>query len=309
MKFLSLLAALLLEQMRPLRQGNPVQTAFERYAAALELRLNAGQHTHGVMAWLLAVVPVALAAIAVFHLLYAVSPLLAWSWNIGILYLTIGFRQFSHYFTEIIHGLREGNATTAREYLARWRGDGAAAAELTTPEMARVSIELALVGSHRHVFGPIAWFLVLGPAGAIIYRAAAILSEKWGPSRTEADFGDFGRFAQRFFFWYDWVPARLTAASFAIVGNFEDAIYAWRTQAIAWAASAHGVILASGAGALGVRLGGTISRGAGVEYRPELGQGDEADVDYMQSTVGLIWRALVLWMFLIFVVTVAHSLG
>ena len=171
-----------------------------------------------------------------------------------------------------------------------------------------MSIELGLIGSHRHVFGPIAWFIVLGPAGAILYRSGAILAEKWGVQR-DAEFGEFGLFAQRFFVWFDWVPARLTAASFAIVGNFEDAIYCWRTQAAAWAGRARGILLASGGGALGVRLGDPLHEAAGVEFRPELGLGDEADADYMQSAVGLIWRALVLWMFLIFVVTVAHSLA
>lgn len=293
--------------MRPLRQGNPIQAAFERFTSTLERQLNAGQYFHGVIAWLLVVVPVAFVTVSVFYLLKGVSPVLAWAWNIGILYLTMGFRQFSHYFSETIHALREGEEATAREFVARWRGESAAA--FTPTEVARVSIELALVGAHRHVFGPIAWFVVLGPAGAIIYRMSAILGEKWGPARTEPEFGEFGQFAQRFFFWYDWIPARLTAVSFAIVGNFEDAIYAWRTQAIAWASRAHGIILASGAGALGVRLGGPLHQGGSAQYRPELGQGDEADVDYMQSAVGLIWRALVLWMFLLFIITVAHSLG
>ena len=171
-----------------------------------------------------------------------------------------------------------------------------------------MSIELGLIGSHRHVFGPIAWFIVLGPAGPILYRCGAILAEKWGAHRG-AEFGEFGLFAQRFFVWFDWVPARLTAASFAIVGNFEDAIYCWRTQAAAWPGRARGILLASGGGALGVRLGDPLHEADGVQFRPELGLGDEADVDYMQSAVGLIWRALVLWMFLIFIVTVAHSLA
>jgi cobalamin biosynthesis protein CobD/CbiB len=306
LKFLSLLAALLLEQMRPLRAGNPVYASFERYATMLEVQLNAGQHHHGVVAWLLAVGPIALATIVVYYVLHAISPPLAWIWSVAVLYLTMGFRQFSHYFTEIIHALREGDLATARTILGRWRG--LSADEFTSAEIARVSIELALVGAHRHVFGPIASFLVLGPAGPVIYRTSAILAEKWGRTR-DPEFGDFGLFAQKFFFWFDWLPARLTAASFAIVGNFEDAIYCWRTQAVAWARGAHGLILASGGGAIGVRLGNPLHQDGSVQFRPELGIGDEADVDYMQSAVGLIWRALVLWMFLIFVVTVAHSLG
>ena len=299
--------------MRPLRQTNPIYAAFDRYASALERHFNAGQYQHGVIAWCLAVLPIAIATALISYLLHAVSPLASWLWNIAVLYLTMGFRQFSHYFTEIMHALRDGNIATAREYVGRWRGNSAE--EFTPSEIARVSIELGLAGSHRHVFGPIAWFVVLGPAGAVLYRTSTILAEKWA-ARRDAEVGAFGEFAQRFFHGLDWVPARLTAASFAIVGNFEDAIYCWRTQAATWAARAEGnaaaapaLILASGGGALGVRLGNALREPGSVEFRPELGLGEEADVDYMQSAVGLIWRALVLWMFLVLVVTVAHSLG
>jgi cobalamin biosynthesis protein CobD/CbiB len=306
LKFICLVLALLLEQVRPLREGNPVYGAYERYAKLLERELNAGQRHHGAIAWLLAVGPIVLVTVAVYYALHAINPALGWAWNIGVLYLTMGFRQISHYYTETLHALRERDIAKAREYLARWRGSPAD--EFTPAEVARVSIELALIGSHRHVFGPIAWFLVLGPAGPIVYRASAILAELWG-RRRDAEFGDFGMFAQKVFYWLDWLPARLTAASFAVVGNFEDAIYCWRTQALAWARGAHGIILASGGGALGVRLGDALREDGTVKFRPELGLGEEADVDYMQSTVGLIWRALVLWMFLLLVVTVAHSLG
>lgn len=306
MKFLSLLAALLLEQLRPLREGNPAQLGFERYADQLERQLNAGEHGHGVLAWCLAVLPLAIGTAIVSYALYAATPLAGWLWNIAVLYVTMGFRRFSHYFTLITRALREQDLAVAREALGRWRGK--TAAEFTPNEIARVSIELALVGSHRHVFGPIALFILLGPAGAVLYRLSAILAERWEKPGDPA-FGAFGDFAQRVFFLLDWVPARLTAVSFAIVGNFEDALYCWRTQAETWAAQAYGIILASGGGALGVRLGDALREPGSVEFRPELGLGEAADVDYMQSAVGLIWRALVLWIFLIFIVTIAHSLG
>jgi adenosylcobinamide-phosphate synthase len=306
LKFLSLLAALLLEQAYPLRHGNAVHAAFMRYAASLEKQLNAGQYYHGVIAWMLAVLPFVVVTVLLSYVLYAASPVLAWAWNIAVLYLTMGFRQFSHYFREIARALRDGDMVKAREYLARWRGEPAT--DLMSSEVTRLALELALVGSHRYVFGPIAWFLVLGPAGAVIYRLSLMLTEAW-PTRGDADSEEFSEFAHRFFFWLDWAPARLTAASFAIVGNFEDAIYCWRTQTASWTAGADGVLVASGAGALGVRLGDAVHQCGTVKFRPELGTGDEADVDYMASATGLIWRALVLWLFLVFIVTVAHSLG
>ncbi len=306
MSFLSLVAALLLEQVRPLRHGNRIYLLFTRYANNLERQFNAGHYRHGIVAWLLAVLPVVVIVFAVQLLLSRMSPPLAWLWNIAVLYLTMGFRQFSHYFTEIMRVLRDDDLAAARNYLGRWSGESVS--ELNANEIARVAIELGLVGSHKHVFGTVALFVVLGPAGAVLYRLAAMLNEKWG-GRSDAEFGEFGRFAERFFYWLDWLPTRLTASSFAVVGNFEDAIYCWRTQARSWPAHAQGIILAAGAGALGVRLGDTLHQYGSARYRPELGVGEAADVVYMHSTVGLIWRALVLWMFLLLLVTVAHSLG
>ena len=306
MKFLSLVAALLLEQVRPLRQGNRVYLLFTRYAMGIERHFNGGQFRHGVIGWLLAVLPLVVVALAVHLLLFRLSPWLAWLWNVMVLYLTMGFRQFSHYFTEIMEALREGRLDVAREYLGTWRGESAA--EFSANEIARVAIELGLISSHRHVFGTVACFIALGPAGAVLYRLAAMLGEKWG-WRGDPEFGHFGRFAERLFFWLDWLPSRLTAASFAIVGNFEDAVYCWRTQALSWAMPTHSIILASGAGAIGVRLGDTLHQYGSLQLRPEMGTGDEADIDYMQSAVGLTWRALVLWMFLLLLVTVAYSLG
>ncbi len=306
MKFLSLALALLLEQAHPLRQGNRVYLLFTRYAISLERQFNGGHFQHGLIAWLLAVAPVVVGTLAAYLALWGINPVLAWLWNVAVLYLTMGFRQFSHYFTETIQALQDGRLGEARDYLGSWRGEPAR--EFSANEISRVAIELGLIGSHRCVFGPIACFIAFGPAGAVLYRLSAMLSDKWG-TRNDPESGDFGHFAERFFFWLDWLPSRLTAAGFAIVGNFEDAVYCWRTQALSWATHSYGIILASGGGALGVRLGDALHQYGSMQFRPEMGTGDEADVDFMQSAVGLIWRALVLWMFLVLLVTVSYWLG
>lgn len=306
MTFLSLIAALLLEQVRPLRPGNAVHALYERYATSLEQRLNASKDEHGVIAWVLAVLLPVFATLGVSLLLYRATPLLAWLWNVAVLYFTMGFRQFSHYFNEIQQSLQDGRTERAREWLAQWQGTPAA--ESHSSEIARVAIELGLVSSHRHVFGPIASFIVLGPAGAVLYRASALLADRWG-RRADADVGPFGRFAERFFYGLDWLPSRITAASFAVVGNFEDAVYCWRTRTQSWAMRSHGIILSSGAGAIGVRLGDAVHPYGAADSRAEPGVAEEADVDYMQSAVGLIWRALVLWMMLVLLVSIAYALG
>ena len=107
------------------------------------------------------------------------------------------------------------------------------------------------------------------------------------------------------------MPARLTALSFAIVGDFEDAAYCWRIQAKTWPVTDGGepigTVLASGAGALGLQIGGPLQQLVGEPYyRPELGIGDPVQSDVLPSAVGLVWRALVLWLLLILLITLAN---
>jgi adenosylcobinamide-phosphate synthase len=306
MKFLALLAVLLLEQVRPLHEDNHVHRWLGQYAAITDRYFNAGEYRHGLVAWIVFVGSIVAVAALIFHALNAMSALLGLLWGVAVLYLTMGFRRFSDHYTEIQQALRAGDVSVARERLGRWRGEGVG--EFGATEVASVAIEQGLLASHRQVFGTMAWFVVLGPAGAILYRLAAMLEEKWG-RRTDGEAGEFGRFSTQAFYWIDWVPARLTAASLAIVGNFEDAAYCWRMQAHTWSPHGDGIILASGAGALGVRLSGVVHSGGGLEPGPELGTGAEADVDHMHGAAGLIWRALVLWMFLVLVVSLAHALG
>lgn len=305
MTFLSLLVALLLEQVRPVHRDNPVLRSFRRYAATLENRFNGGHSDHGAIAWAAAIVPLMVVTAAVYHLLYELAPPAAWVWNVAVLYLTMGFRQFGHHFTEIQQALRAGDLPAARDKLGAWRGE--AAPEFDAGDVARVGIELGIVASHRHVFGVIAWFVVLGPAAAVLYRAAAELAELWGGNQGES--GEFAGFARRAFYWLDWLPTRLTAATFAVVGNFEDAVFCWREQARRWGETAYGPLLASAAGALGVQLGGALHQHGTLEHRPGLGVGDDADPDHLDVAERLIWRSLALWMFLIFLMTVAHALG
>ena len=307
MSFLSILFTLLIEQVRPLTSRNAVHRGYLRYVNSLGSHFNAGEQKQGTAAWSLAVLPWVLLSLVIHYLLLDISIAAAWAWNVAVLYLTMGFRQFSHAFTEIVEALRLGDLERARVLLTDWRGEPAA--EYNGTELARVAIEEGLINSHRHVFGVIFWFLILpGPSGALLYRLSGILEQKWGARRQE-DYGEFGKFAQTVFHYIDWIPVRLTAMSFAVAGDFEDAVYCWRSQATTWMDPEQGVVLASGAGALGVRLGETLHHHGTVSFRPELGLGDDADVNTMTSAVGMIWRALVIWMFILALITVTRWVG
>lgn len=323
MALFSLILALLLEQVRPVNPYGAAFQVFGRWTEAVAANFNAGERRHGALGWLCAVLPWVVAVNMVFWILHSISPIFAWAWNVVVVYFTMGFRQFSHGFTVVLEALRAGQLDRARAALGQWREESVD--EYTQAEVAKVSIEQGLLGSHRHVFGVIAWFvfvpavfgtvlpgtlaiLLSGPGGAVLYRLSALLGERWG-ARNDEEFSQFGGFAREAFHVLDWVPARLTAVSFAIVGDFEDAVYCWRSQAAAWLDSLQGIVLASGAGAIGVRLGETLHADGSVVFRPEIGLGEEADVEHMQRAVGLIWRALIMWVMVIGLVTIASWIG
>lgn len=317
MSLFALIAALLLEQLQPLSSRKRLYGWLFGYTSFFQHNFNTGEHRHGKFAWLLAALPLLSGVMALSWLLYYLHPVFAWAFNVLVLYLTMGFRQFSHYFTDIHRALRDGELDEARRLLSAWRGTPAH--ELNTEEVARLAIEEALLASQRNVFGVIVWFVLFsvlglgGASGAVLYRLGQFLRKRWvDESKPKPeDFGSdkFGKFAQQASYALEWLPIRMAAATFAIVGNFEDAVYCWRTQASGWPDSETGILLASGAGALGVRLGMTIPQDGLPLDRPELGIGDDADTDLMQSTIGLVWRSVVFWLSLLLLLTLASLLG
>jgi adenosylcobinamide-phosphate synthase len=292
MVFFSVLAAVVVEQFRPLRQPLPHYQRYTRFIQWLEHRLNAGQYIHGAIAWTLAVGPLLAGVWLIFAALDGVSPFWGWVWNVAVLYFTLGFKYFSDDAERIASLLRAGELDAARAQLGAWRGGDAS--QFSADELARVTIEQVMAASHRQMFGVLLWFVLLaplGPVGAVLFRTASILARRWVGSR-----GRFGAFAQRAFHVINWLPARLVALTYAIAGNFEDATYCWRTQAGAWPEVEEGVVLAAGAGAMGVKLGQSVNVAGESVWRPELGTGQGPDADSIDSAVSMIWRGLVIWL-------------
>lgn len=307
MTLFALIFALILEQVRPLGAALRMLAPVAAVAEGVSRRLNDGSIANGRIAWLLLVGLSTFATAVAYWLLWELQPVFAFVFNIVVLYLCMGFRHDSHSFTEIHLSLRMGELERAQTLLAAWRGGRYD--EANASEIARLAIEMALVAAHRNLFGVVFWFVILpGPSGAVMYRMARLLADTWG-ARRDAGCGEFGVTAQRAFQAIDWLPVRMTATVFSVVGNFEDAVYCWRSQAVLWPDRSSAILIASGGGALGVRLGMPVHESGGIVDRPEMGLGSEAGVDHMQSTVGLVWRALLVCLFLLALLAAAGWVG
>ncbi len=311
MSFFAVLVALLLEQVRPVSYDNLVHAGLRGWTRWMRRNLDVGQFANAWLAWGLSVVlPAALVGL-LYAGLNAISGVLAFLWMVGVLYVTVGFRQFSHHFTQIRQALETADEGAARQGLAQWLQVDASS--LPRAELLRQVIQHSVLAAHRHVFGVLMCFLVfwvlgLGPSGAVLYRLVEYLSRNWrnrpdgSPSQK---FQDVAALAWR---WVDYLPARSTALGFAVVGNFEEAVASWRTEAERFAPGSDGVVLAATSGALNVRLYAALS---GSEAANELtGSGlGEPRIAHLTSVVGLVWRCVVLWMLMMALMTLAGLLG
>jgi adenosylcobinamide-phosphate synthase len=325
MSFISVLLALMLEQARPLSRGNPVHASLRAWVRWCTRNFDAGKSFHGWLAWGFAAGGPALASLVVYWLLDA---FLGWPvavlWSVAVLYVTLGFRQFSFHFTQIRDALADADEDRARELLAQWQQIDAS--DLPRSEIVRHVIEHSVLSAHRHVFGVLAWFSVLaafgfGPAGAVLYRLSEFVVRYWlHKSKTHHLPVSDALQASATQAWaaIDWVPARITAISFAVVGSFEEVIDSWRNYEPRFPGDNDGIILAATSGAVNITLGDAASKAAypvdGVPVMPleaarESASGQAPELAHLAVIVGLVWRTVVMWMVLLALLTLARLLG
>ncbi|MBU3739701.1 MAG: cobalamin biosynthesis protein CbiB [Rhodoferax sp.] len=307
MSFVSVLIALLLEQARPIQPGNWIHSMSRMWIRWVGHSFDAGQASHSWLIWSLAVLlPAGVATAVHWALMSLVGWPLALMWNVTVLYVTLGFRQFSFHFTRIRDALEQGDHATAVKLLAQWRRRESA--DLPKGEMVRHVIEFSVIAAHRHVFGVIVWFSLLaamglGPAGAIIYRLSEFVGRYWqhpGVTPLQPVSAALQQSARTAWYGADWLPARLTALGFAMVGSFEEAIDGWRRHEASGISDNDGVILAATAGAVGLPLGRTGSSAV-----PE----EQLSSAHLTVVVGLVWRTVVMWVVLLALLTLSRFLG
>lgn len=248
----------------------------------------------GGFAWLVCVsIPVAI-SLLVIHATPAPFALLL---HIALLWFALGARSLHDHIAPIGEALAHGDLTQARALTARIVTRDTSSAD--EPALARAAIESALENGNDAIFGALFWFAVCGGPGALAFRLINTLDAMWGYRTPRLLY--FGWAAARLDDLANYLPARLTALSYALCGHLPSALRCWFSQATQWDSPNAGPVMASGAGGLRVLCGG-VARYHGVdEVRPVLGTGRTPVAADIGRALRLVRHALWLWLGLLLV--------
>ena len=281
---LLLLVALLLDRWL----GEPARfhplVGFGNWAAWLERHLNTAAarplagRLLGLLALLLALSPLLVIG-ALLLWLYQQAPALFWLAQVIILYSCIGWQSLQQHVQAVAQALQVDNLPLAREKL-RWMVSRDTA-ELSAAEVAQASLESLLENSLDALFATLFWFCLGGALAALMHRWVNTLDAMWGYKNSR--FRYFGWAAARLDDALAYLPARLTALSFVLLGRHpQQALRCWRQQAAACASPNGGPVMTAGAGALNIRLSERACYQGQWTIKPPMGAGNAATVADIQ---------------------------
>jgi adenosylcobinamide-phosphate synthase len=264
--FWAMLLALVWDQVAPLFRPSQWDHLYGRGIDWLHDRVNAGSQGHGLLAWVVAVLLPGLVVGLIGYGLAALAWPLGLAWSAAVLYRCLGYRQLVDLARSLADTLGEPHRADDKLALLGIHRAGDDDQEALLRE---VMDRLFRLGVQR-LFGVLFWFALLGEFGAAVYALTQLLADRW--RGDEAFHSAIASMTTLF----DWLPERLLAISFALVGNFEEAMLAWRTCIAEGGHPQACVVRTAGLGALGVANG---------KLGPE----------YVSGLAGLLNRALLLW--------------
>ncbi|MBD3766706.1 MAG: cobalamin biosynthesis protein [Gammaproteobacteria bacterium] len=304
MTLLIAISALFLDRLlgEPSNRWHPL-VGFGWLAHWLEKRLNNAHH-HPLLNFCLGLLSLLLLVglpIALLTGLLMLLPLWA-SFLVQTLVLMfcLGLQSLREHALAIAQPLTQGDLKQARQALAMIVSRDTQTLKETA--MAKATCESVLENGHDAVFASLFWFILLGAPAALAHRLINTLDGMWGYRNVRFEY--FGKSAARIDDLLGYIPARLTALTYAIVGkNTRHALScAWR-QGRRHNSPNAGLVMATGAGALGIRLGGCATYQGVRENRPYFGCGKLCQAKHIQACLSLIDKSVMAWLLVIAVLS------
>lgn len=281
--------ALLLDRVfGELQRGHPL-VGFGRVAQQLEQRLRASADSparnlrlRGLAAMLVLILP-PVVLVAGFTAT-ALQPFT----DILLLYLAVGWKSLDQHAVAVLRELQSGNIVQAQQQLGRIVSRETAGLEADA--IAAATVESVLENGNDAVYAALFWFVLAGAPGVTLYRLVNTLDAMWG--YRNARYRDFGRACAGLDDLLNFLPARLTALSYTLCGNIHNALICWWQQGRHWKSPNAGPVMAAGAGALSIEIGGPARYHGALHTRPVLGRGPAATAADIERAIALTRTAL-----------------
>lgn len=106
--------------------------------------------------------------------------------------------------------------------------------------------ETLLLRVNENIVGPLFWFVLIGPVGAVLFRLACELKLRFAHLP-----GGFATACQELYQIVTWLPARVCALGYAFAGSFVDTVSNWQRVSDLWLADSEKFLIRSGLGAVG----------------------------------------------------------
>lgn len=273
---------------------------FGNAASVLEKRLNRKSQEPCQQLFLggFAVAVLILPCVAAFTLLNSVATSsLNTICNVLLLYWAIGHQSLRQHALRVFDQCQAGNLTGSRQQLSMIVSRNTE--ELDQRQVVQATVETVLENGSDAVFAPLFWFCLIealfgiGGVAVLVYRLSNTLDAMWG--YRNARFNYFGRVAARLDDILNYLPARLVALSYALLGKTSLALRCWREQSPALKSPNAGPVMTAGAGSLNVRLGGPAYYHKVYTDKPYFGSDIAVAVTDITRSLKLIRNAIILW--------------
>lgn len=281
-----LLAAVSLDRLLGEPQRFHPLSGFGNLAKAVEKIFYRPAYVSGVLSLCIVVLPFVLLA----YLLQD-SGVFSLPFSVVVLYFAIAPRSLEEHAMRVAAAFSENDLPAARSAVGMMVSRDTT--RLDEAGVARATVESVLENGNDAIFAALFWFALAGAPGVLLYRLVNTLDAMWG--YRNARYNEFGWAAARLDDVLNFIPARLTAASYALLGHTRSAWNCWRQQAPAWDSPNAGPVMAAGAGALRVKLGGAAIYHGKLEQRPELGCGAVAASADIARAARMVRHTLYLW--------------
>lgn len=257
----------------PRRLPHPVRY-IGRFALALEAplrRLIGPPRFAGMLAAFLVIFVTTAVAWLTIQGADLLHPLAGEALSILILYWSLAVRDLAEHAMQVQVALAKGDLPAARQFVARLVGRDTAGMDETA--VARAAVESVAENTVDGIVAPLFFAVLAGPAGAMFYKAISTLDSTFGYRNKR--YIDFGWASAKIDDLANYLPARLTAPLMALAAlPFGGTRRSWRIcrrDGRLHASPNSGLAEAAMAGALGIQLGGPVSRDGRPQDMPLLG--------------------------------------